>query len=291
MNKPEMVIDQKAMLGEGPIWDNENKILYWLDILSCELHVFNPDKHSDRVIKTGQFIGTVVPREKGGVVLAMEKGFYFLDTETEKLLFVTDPEFDREQNRFNDGKCDPAGRLFAGSMNKQGEGADGSLYCLDTGLKVRRVFDGVSIFNGIAWSNDGKTMYYINTPVNIVWAFDYDIETGGISNKRAAINGDAEDGIFDGMTIDEEGMLWIAHFAGFKVTRWNPWTGRKLGEIILPVPNPTACAFGGERLEDLYITTARLGLSDEDLVQYPESGGLFVIRPGVKGMRTYKFGG
>ncbi|KJS50578.1 SMP-30/gluconolactonase/LRE family protein [Desulfosporosinus sp. BICA1-9] len=291
MNKLELVIDQKAMLGEGPIWDCENKVLYWLDILACELHVFNPDKHSDRVIETGQLIGTVVPRAKGGVVLAMEKGLYFLDTVTGETAFIADPESDRTENRFNDGKCDPAGRLFVGTMHKEGKGSGGALYCLDTDLSLGKVLDSISISNGIAWSHDHKTMYYINTPVKKVWGFDYAIRTGEISNKRVVIDGKAEEGFFDGMTIDEEGMLWIAHFGGFKVTRWEPQTGGKLDEVMLPVPNPTACAFGGEGLEDLYITTARLGLSDEELRQYPESGGLYVIRPGVKGVKSYKFGG
>jgi len=291
MEKPGLIVDKKAMLGEGPTWDFEMKVLYWLDILNCELHIYNPDDCTDRVIKTEQYIGTVVPREKGGIVLAMEKGFYFLDTGTEELTFIADPEPDMEENRFNDGKCDPAGRFFAGTMHKEGKGAFGSLYCLDTDLRVRKVLDGVSISNGIVWSSDSKTMYYINTPVKKVWAFDYDMKTGEVSNRREAIDGEAEEGIFDGMTIDTEGMLWIAHFGGFKVTRWDPLTGKKLEEIMLSVPNPTACAFGGEELDELYITTARLAMSEEELEKYPESGGLYKVKPGVKGVRAYKFGG
>lgn len=291
MNEAALVLDQKAILGEGPIWDSGKEILYWLDILSRELHLFNPVNQTDKVIKTDQMIGTVVPRVRGGVVLAMENGFHFLDLSSETLTFIADPEHNRPENRFNDGKCDPAGRLLAGTMHKQGIGKSGALYCLDKDLSVRKVLDPVSISNGLAWSHDQKTMYYINTPEKKVWGFDYDILTGTLAGKHVVIDGEKEAGVFDGMTIDAEGMLWIAHFGGFCVSRWDPRTGKKLDVIIMAVPNPTACAFGGDQLQDLYITTARLSLSEEELQQYPQSGGLFVACPGVRGVRAYGFGG
>ncbi len=291
-------MDAAAFLGEGPIWDERDNVLYWVDIRKSELHLYEPSKGTDTVAATGQLVGTVVPREKkkGSVVLAMENGLYYMNIDKNKgegkLTFIGDPESDKPDNRFNDGKCDPAGRLFAGTMGKQGERGVGALYMLDIdGTSISKVFDGISISNGIVWSRDRKTMYYIDSPVKKVWAFDYDIATGAVSNRRDAIDGKAEAGVFDGMTDDRDGMLWIAHYGGSKVTKWDPVSGVKLDEIVAPAPNVTACAFGGENLETLYITTAKQGMSDADLAAWPQSGGLFAIRPGVRGVPSYKFAG
>lgn len=290
----ELILDSKAILGEGPIWDNGNKLLYWIDILSCSLYVFHPVTGENRRIELPNKPGTVVAREKGGVLLALDNGFYFCDLKSEKLEFICDPESQKPDNRFNDGKCDPSGRFWAGTMKKDELGPAmpvGSLYRMDTDLSVHKMLDKVSISNGIVWSSDKATMYYIDSPLRKVWAYDYDDEAGTISNGRAVIDGSEETGMFDGMTIDQNDNLWIAHFGGFKLSCWNPRSSRKLDEVCLPCPNVTACAFGGENKEELYITTARLNLTKEEIELYPLSGGLFKTKPGVKGVISSKFKG
>jgi sugar lactone lactonase YvrE len=286
-----LAVDAKAILGEGPIWDNDRKLLYWIDTIGKELHIYNPYSGKDRIINTQQEIGSVVPRLLGGMVLAMENGFYFLDEETCLVTFITDPESKIHGNRFNDGKCDPAGRFWAGTMGICGETGVGSLYCLDIDYSVTRKFGNVSISNGIAWSTDNRIMYYIDTPTNEVWGFDYELETGNISNKRVVINISRDEGMPDGMTIDSEGMLWIAHWGGWRVSRWNPRTGKKLNEIKLPTAQVTACAFGGDNLDILYITTASTGLSANEFTEQPNAGGLFCIKIDVKGLPAFKYKG
>jgi sugar lactone lactonase YvrE len=243
------------------------------------------------VIKTDHMIGTVVPRKSGGMALAMEKGFYFLNDDNGETTLITNPESNIPENRFNDGKCDPAGRFWAGTMSMNGERATGSLYCLNTDLSVTKKLEGVSISNGIVWSPEKDEMYYIDTPTREIWAFDYDMSTAVISNKRVIATIPEDEGFPDGMTIDSEGMIWVAHWEGWKVSRWNPGTGTKLGEVELPAARVTSCAFGGEKLDDLYITTARTGLKEEEINNQPHAGGLFYVKTGVKGLPAYQFGG
>ncbi len=289
--KVDLVLNAQATLGEGPIWDDEAQLLYWVDIINGHLHAYNPATDKDVVYDVGHQIGTVVPRQSGGVILALENGFAAYNLETKILTPINDPEADLPDNRFNDGKCDPAGRLWAGTMLRTAEGTQGSLYCLDTDLSVRKVFGKVGVSNGIAWSPDNKSMYYIDTPTQVVRAYDYELESGNISNERVVIQVPPEMGFPDGMTIDEEGMLWIAHWDGKRVCRWSPETGEVLQSIEMPVSRATACAFGGKDLDSLYITSAAVDLSEAQLKQEPLAGGLFVIKPGVKGVKAFNFKG
>lgn len=290
MKDPELVLNAGALLGEGPVWDSDRNQLYWVDITGKEVHIYNPKDKTDRAINVGQYVGAIVPREKGGLVTALQNGLYFLDEETSRLSFITAPESHLPDNRFNDGKCDPAGRFWVGTMNQDGEvtGA-GSLYRLDTDLSVQKVLEGVTISNGIVWHPDGKSMYYIDTPTREVWAFEYDIKTGEIANKRTAVSISVGDGFPDGMTIDTEGMIWVALWGGWKVTRYNPLTGERLGEIKMPVAQVTSCVFGGDNLDELYITSARIGLKNDELEKQPYAGGLFKVKVDVKGARSFKF--
>ena len=288
----ELVLDVKAQLGEGPIWHAQAQLLYWVNIMGQELHIYNPAAHQDRVINVGQYVGTVVPRQAGGVMLAMHHGFASLDLDTEKLTLINDPEADLPGNRFNDGKCDPAGRFWAGTMGMEGERTGkGSLYCMDTDLSARKILDNVTTSNGIAWSLDYKTMYYIDTRTKRVDAFDYDLDSGDISNRRPAITFPEGVGSPDGSTLDAEGMLWVAHWGGACVTRWNPTSGDLLQTIEIPALQVTACAFGGPNLDQLYITTARNDLDEATLAKYPHAGGLFMVEPGVQGIEAYEFKG
>lgn len=291
MGKAELVIPAKADLGEGPCWDKQKGVLYWVNILGKTVNRYDPETKENKEIQVDQLVGTVVPRKSGGVVVAMEKGFYFLDLDTEKLTPITDPENHLPENRFNDGKCDPYGRFWAGTMSLSEEQGMGSLYCLHTDLKVEKKVGDLTISNGLAWSPDHKFMYLIDTPTKKVTRFDYDEETGEIANPVAVIQFKEGEGAPDGMTIDEEGMLWIAHWGGARVSRWNPETGEQLLSIPIPALNVTSCTFGDSDLKTLYITTARKNMTEEQLREYPLTGGLFKVRLGIRGSVNYSYEG
>jgi sugar lactone lactonase YvrE len=193
--------------------------------------------------------------------------------------------------RFNDGKCDRLGRFFAGRIaieEEQREGT-GSFYSLNRQLKPKKLLDGWNTPNGMGWSPDYSTMYLIDSPTKKVFAFDYDLTTGNISNQRVAVTIPDTEGYPDGMSVDTEGNIWVALWAGFKVTRWNPHTGKLLDSISVPAPNVTSCTFGGAKLNELYITTARKDMDETTLSQYPQAGGVFRVQTDVTGMKSFEF--
>ena len=287
----ESVTDTSAILGEGPIWDAESGALWWVDILGERLHRFDPALDQDEVFDVGEMIGTVVPRSSGGVALALDSGFAFFDVEAGTLERIADPEADRATNRFNEGKCDPAGRFWAGTMSKSDEPRQGALYSLEAdGTVVKRLSD-ISISNGIVWSSDARTMYYIDTPTMRIDGFDYDLESGAISNRRPVIRVPREMGYPDGMAIDSEDRLWVGMWGGRRIACFDPLSGQGVGEIEVPADNVTACAFGGPDLQDLYITTARVGLTDQQLAAQPHAGGLFRTRVDVPGVKSAAYAG
>ena len=288
---PELLLDTKSVVGEGPIWDDENHILYWLDIFGKEVHVYDPAAGRHDVHSLQDLVGTVVCRQAGGLVLALKSGFVFYDLDTEAVTPIVDPESDIPTNHFNDGKCDPAGRLWAGTMPDSEDSPVGSMYRLDADLSVHKIFGNVTISNGICWNSDATTMYYIDTPLMKIEAFDYDNVTGAVENRRTCCEIAEEYAWPDGMAIDVEGKLWVGHYFGKHVFRWDPDTGKCIGKIELPCSNVTACAFGDDNLDVLYITTARHALDDEQLAKEPLAGGLFVADPGVRGVKSYKFAG
>ena len=289
--KAELLLDAKVLLGEGPAWDESAQLLYWVDIEGGAVHVYDPSSGVDRRIEVGQMVGCVAPRRAGGLVLALQQGFCFLNPETGALRPVLDPEPGLPENRFNDGKCDSRGRFWAGTTRLSHDQPSGSLYCLDTDLTCHRRVADVQISNGLAWSSDDRTLYFIDSPTNRVDAFDFEVDSGELSNRRTVIEMTAGTGTPDGMTIDEEGMLWIALWDGWRVTRWDPRSGQLIGEIPLPVARPTSCVFGGPNLDQLYITSASTRLPAAALANQPLAGGLFHCEPGVRGARTYAFDG
>jgi sugar lactone lactonase YvrE len=285
-----LIWDGKAALGEGPVWDHTNGQLIWVDIVGKNVHFIDPLNGSERTISLNQRIGAVVPRMDGGLILALENGFHLLDLETEQLTKLIDPESDKPGNRFNDGKCDEAGRFWAGTMDMTESGPNGSLYCMETNGTVRKVVEGITVSNGIVWSEDNQTMYYIDSPTLKVMAYDFNLESGVMSNPRTVITLPDGEGVPDGMTIDTEGMLWIAQWGGWQVSRWDPKLGKKLSSIPVPAAHVTSCVFGGENFDELYITTARVGQDEEQLAKQPSAGGVFCIKPGYKGKPTSFYG-
>jgi sugar lactone lactonase YvrE len=272
-------------LGEGPVWDHRSRQLWWVDILNGRIHAFDPARRQDRTYEIGQFVGALALRQEGGLLLALQSGFAFYDPATEQLTPIADPEVDRPGNRFNDGKCDPAGRFWAGTMDHAEQAASGSLYCLDPdGMTVSRHLEDIRISNGLAWTKAGDRLYYIDSPTHKVQAFHYDINSGAIEYDRDVLTFDPGYGYPDGMCIDEEDQLWIAFWDGAKVRRFDPDRGRQTWQIDVPARRPTSCCFGGNNLETLFITSAA---KEGD----PLGGGLFAVKPGLRGVETALFEG
>jgi sugar lactone lactonase YvrE len=241
--------------------------------------------------EVGVRVTVLVPRASGGFVVGTDKGFASWDPGSQKLDFIVNPESDRPYIRFNDGAVDARGRFWAGTMNDQDPAApDGSIYRLDPDGSVHKMETGFTVSNGTAWSPDNKTMYFTDTFRQVILAFDYDLEAGSISNRRPYVRVPEEDGFPDGHTVDSEGFVWSTHWGGWKVTRYDP-AGKKDREIRLPAPNVTKCAFGGENLDELYLTTAWTSMSEEDRKQNPLAGDLFRVKVGIKGLEQPKFAG
>ncbi len=280
---PEPVSSHVSVWGEGPLW-HQNRLLY-VDIEAHKIIAFNPATGEEKIWNTGQRVGTVVPRACGGLLWAGDDGFFFLDEDTGLSTPIADPEPDLPDNRFNDGKCDPAGRLWAGTICLK-KRPDAALYCLHTDLRVEKKFAPVTNSNGIIWSHDTRTMFYIDTPAKKLRAFDFDNSIGAISNERVIWDTAADPSSPDGMTIDSEGRLWIAFCHGAKVVCFDPATRKIEEQIDFPCVETTACAFGGPELRDLYITTGMKPGHEE-----PLAGRLFVCRPGAQGVPASAFAG
>ena len=276
------------MLGEGPAWDEKTQTLYWVDILGQRVHAWKDGR--DEFLQLDEFAGCVAPRRDGGLIATTQASVWTLDWAAGKQTLLARVE-EPASNRFNDGKCDPAGRLVAGSMDLGESKPTGNLYSFEAGKAPRKLITGVTISNGLAWSPDYKIFYYIDTPTRQVRAFDYDLDTGNISNPRMVIEIPASLGWPDGMTSDLEGRLWVALWGGACIVRWNPLNGQKEAEVPVPALHTSSCIFGGPRRDILYVTTARKGLDESALARYPLSGGLFQIETQTQGMPTFAFAG
>jgi sugar lactone lactonase YvrE len=289
--KAELVLDAKALLGEGSIWHPEENKLYWVDIEGKALHIYDPLTKEDKQFPLGSRVGTVVPVKGSGALVALQSGIHKIDTRNGKLSFITNPLSDTVNLRFNDGKCDPSGRFWVGTLAMDSRKKGALLYRMDNDKSIHMMLDSVSISNGIVWTADKKTMYYNDTPTGTIQGFDYDDKTGAISNRRVVVRIPRGGGGPDGMTIDADGNLWVALWGSGTVGKYDPRTGELLQKVIVPAPNVSSCAFGGKDLDILYITTARVWVNEERLKQFPLSGGLFAVKPGVKGVRTLFYKG
>jgi sugar lactone lactonase YvrE len=297
---PELILDARLELGEGPAWDAEAGVLHFVDIHAGDLHSFSPVRKYSAREHIGKPIGCMTPCKtdwvspglfQGDTILALKDGFALVNHLCGELEYILHPEPHLPGNRFNDGKCDPRGRFLAGTMDDAEQAASGSLYSYSPDGTLKTLLTGLRISNGLTWSPDGGTFYFIDTPTRTVVAYDYFLDTGDIANPRPVVRVPPEMGWPDGMTADADGMLWIALWGGAQVTRWDPRTGGLLAAYPLPALNVTSCCFGGADLTDLYVTSARKGMTAAQLAEYPRSGGLFRLRPDVRGMPTFVFGG
>ncbi len=283
--KSELLFDIKATLGEGPIWDSRTQTVYWIDILEKRIYC-----GGDVLTQLDDLIGCIAPRKSGGLILALRSGFASLDLDSLKVTPLSSPDNEPSNNRFNDGKCDPRGRFLAGTMDMGETDPTGSLYSFD-GTSIIKLLGNVTISNGLAWSPDYRMLYYIDTPTREVTSFDYDLDSGMIANPRTVIRIPDGFGWPDGMTSDRRGNLWIAMWGGAQVTKWDPNTGQLLEQTPIPAKNVSSCVFGGKDMNELYITSARKGLDEATLAQYPLTGGLFRLQTDVEGMPTFEFEG
>lgn len=278
-----LLFDAKAVLGEGPVWDWKKQLLYWVDIEGCQLHQYDPFSGKNKNWYFEEMIGAAVPMENGNLLLAMEKGLTSFDLKTEKLIQLGVLENTDTMLRFNDGKVGPDGAFWIGTMDKTCVPGAGAFFRVAQDLQSKLIIPKTSVSNGMAWTSDRRTFYYIDSPTFEIRAFDFDLNNGSISHARTAVKVPESYGSPDGMCIDSEEMLWVAHWGGHCLRRWNPRTGEEMTKIDVPAPHVTSCCFGGPELKTIYITTARSGLSAAQLIEYPLSGGLFVYESDVKG--------
>lgn len=278
-----------ATLGEGALWQPHTQQLLWVDIEKCELHSFDPVTGKDVCWPMPARIGTVVPVNGGGYLIALETGIYFFDPNHAQMRFMVNP-ITGPQLRFNDGKCDPLGNFWAGTIQMEGKKHQAALYRYDPQGRLHTMLTGVSNSNGIVWSADGQTMYYIDTPTQTVQAFDFDRATAQISGPRIAVRIPEEAGAPDGMSIDAADRLWVCLYGGGAVHCYDPKSGNLICRVKVPAPNTTSCAFGGSDLKTLFITTARENMSPAALRQFPDSGGIFALQTNVAGVPASYFG-
>ena len=283
------IADVKALLGEGPNWDPETGMLSFVDIKGRKLFLADPDGGNLREIATPFRIGSLIPRASGGYIAGTEHGIAQVDLVTEQFKLLFDPEEDRETNRFNDAKVDRSGRLFAGTMDDEEKAASGAFYRIDKTMVCTRIDDGFRVTNGPAFSPDGKVMYANDSALQVTYRYDLAPDGTPLNKLELARYGEGE-GYPDGMTVDAEGCLWIAFWDGWCLRRLSP-RGERLQELRVPVQRPTSCAFGGPTLDRLFITSARIGLSEEELTSQPYAGGLFMTVPGVTGVAEQPFAG
>jgi sugar lactone lactonase YvrE len=287
------LLDAKAQIGEGTTWDPKAGVLWWLDIWGKTIHCFHPYTRINDTFHLPEMVGCIGLRAKGGLVITLASGFYFFEPETGRLDFIVNPESQIPETRFNDGKTDRFGRFWSGTtFEVPGRKPEriGGLYRLDADLSAHRMVEGVGSSNGLAWSPDGRTMYYADSYGGAVWAFDVDTATGDVENRRVFIDTTTTGSFADGATVDAEGCYWVTIPMVSKLSRYDP-DGKLMQTIIMPVDAPTCCEFGGPNLDILYVTSGTLNRSAAELAGQTMPGGLFAVYTGVKGLELPPFAG
>ena len=299
----ECLVPANNHLGEGPVWDVREQVIYWVDgtgsrVGNPSIWRLDPATGSIKHWNLEHDIGAMALREQGGALLALDNGFYFFDFETESLDLIHYIEQDQPRSRLNDGKVDRRGRFFAGSMDDKEELKICGLWRLDPDLSVHKVEDGIICSNGPCWSPDDKTFYFADTFQQRMWSYDYNIELGELSNKRVFASTENEMGFFDGATVDEEGCVWNALVIGGDLIRYRPDGSEDL-RIGMPVKNITSVNFGGVNLDEIYVTSmARVSHPathehfEKQIKPQISAGSLFRIKGlGIRGVEEPRFRG
>ena len=291
MSNIEHFLSVQNEAGESPHWNAEKQALYWADIVDPHIYKYTTEDNQLQIFPVDIPVTGLGLRKSGGLILASKSGIYLADPNLSEMSLLIDPENEKPDVRFNDGLVDPQGRYWAGTLNEVDFSAsDGSLYRLDSNRTLTVMDTGLKGPNGIGWSPDHQTMYVVDSFAQLIYAYDFEPESGRIANRRTFIEVPVENGMPDGLTVDSEGFIWNAHWGGWRVTRYDPH-GKIEREIKLPVQNVTSCIFGGDDLSDLYITTAWFLLSEEDRKAQPFAGDIFRVRLGVLGISDPKYAG
>ena len=283
MRQAKLLVRSQNILGEGAWFDFKTQTLIWLDIFGQKINKLNVKSGEHKIWAVPKPVTTIVPAEKGGYVLGMIDGIYHIDDAFHTLNPIPGLNVDFTSHRCNDGKCDPQGRFWIGIMELEGKKGDGALHIAD-GKSCMLGWDALDVPNGIVWNSKGDTVYFTDTIEGEIYRFDY--RDGNLSNKQTIYK--ATEGMTDGMAIDEEDMIWVAVWGSGKVFRIDPSTGKTVDYVEVGVPNVTSAAIADGKI---YITTASIGLTEEELAKYPESGGLFVAEVGLKGVQSPMFKG
>jgi sugar lactone lactonase YvrE len=286
----EVFADLRADVGEAPHWDQRSMTLLFVDLTGGTIFRYDQSGTALNSFSVGQEVGAVVPRRDGGLVLAVRDGIAVATDAGDNFELTAPVERDTQGNRMNDAKCDPAGRLLAGTTAFDFTPQAAALYRVEPDWSYDRIVRDVTQSNGIAWSPGGSQLYFIDSATQSVDAFDYDTDTGSVGNRRRLVTIERAHGIPDGMTVDSRGNLWVACFGGGTVRCFSP-AGEQLDEVLFPVSQVTSCTFGGPGLADLYVTSAAYRLSTERLKREPRAGATFVCRPGVAGVPASSFAG
>jgi sugar lactone lactonase YvrE len=293
MTEVKCLLEKRSILGEGPIWRPRENSLYWLDLKAPAIYCFDVITRQNRQIPAalGKTVGGMVFARNGRMIVSDAEGVHEL-TPTGHRNLLMNPEADQVGNSFNDAKCDPKGRLWTGTTDVKEVRASGSLYVIEgqgrTPGRVRRIDSAIVCANGPAFAPDGRRAYFADSVAEEIYIYDVDLDTGLISQRKPFVK--AKNGQPDGMTVDSQGFLWNAMWDGWRIVRYAP-SGEIDREIKLPVPRPTSVCFGGPRMDQLFITSASDGLTEQQLAEAPLSGSLFVCEPGVKGLLDAEFNG
>jgi sugar lactone lactonase YvrE len=280
------MFSSQCYLGEGPLWIADLGCFFWVDIEKGNLHRYHLATEKLGIRHFPHYLAVVLKGQNGKLILGLERKLVRYEWETEEIEDLCVVEEDLTLNRFNDGKVDTQGRIWIGTLSTKFTEGAGSLYRIDSKLKPEVQLNNLTISNGMAWTEDQETFYFIDTPTQKIQEFSFDSATGEIEFQRIAIYIPEDLGFPDGMCIDREGMLWVAHYGGSGVYRWNPKNGELLDKLELPVPHVTSCCFGGENLDLMLITTAQENMSESDLKKYPKSGDVFLVKLGVRGFEA-----
>jgi sugar lactone lactonase YvrE len=280
--EPKVAWELAAELGEGPVWVERDRALWFVDIKKQQIYRLDPASGAKRSWQAPEQVGFILPAERGGFVAGLQSGLYHFDERSGAFALIVEVDADKSANRLNDGVVDPAGRLWFGTMDNNEKAKSGAFYCfVDGHLKPTGIGD-ISITNGPAVSPDGRILYLVDTLKGTLEAADIG-EDGSLSNRRPFARIDPKDGHPDGPTTDSEGCVWISLYAGWEARRYSP-QGALVDRVRFPVANITKIAFGGDDLRTAWATTARQLLTPEDIAKQPQIGDLFEFRVDVPGV-------
>ena len=287
MYSVECICDTRDKLGEGPIWVEEENSIYWVDIKRCLIHQINIKNLNKNSWDFKESIGCIAHIDDKNFITGTKYGFKFVNLDTKKLIPIINPEENIINNRFNDGKCDDQGRFYAGTMDDIGNNPTGSFYILYNDLTYKKFDDGYEVTNGPTFNLNYNKIYFTDTRKGKIYVSDLN-EDGTLVEKKIFISIPPNEGKPDGMTIDQEGFLWVALFGGSCINRYNI-KGEKIDTIPLPVSCPTSCVFGDKNLDTLFITSASFKLNDDQKKKEPQAGSLFKVKMNINGFKTNKF--